>query len=48
MDPSSYYARPVAWLVANDITTGTTPTTYAPDAPVTRAQLATFLYRLAA
>ena len=48
VDPSSYYARPVAWLVANDITTGTTPTTYAPDAPVTRAQLATFLYRLAA
>ena len=48
IDPSSYYAQPVAWLVANDITTGTTPTTYAPDAPVTRAQLATFLYRLAA
>jgi len=46
VDPDSYYAQPVAWLVENDITTGTTPTTYEPDAPVTRAQLATFLYRL--
>ena len=44
----SYYAQPVAWLVANNITTGITPTTYQPDAPVTRAQLATFLWRYAA
>ncbi len=48
VNPNAYYAQPVAWLVDNDITTGTSPTTYTPDAPVTRAQLATFLYRLAA
>ncbi len=31
----------------NGITSGTTPTTYSPGMPVTRGQLATFLYRLA-
>ena len=31
----------------NGITTGTSPTTFSPSAPVTRGQLATFLYRLA-
>ena len=37
--------QPVAWMVANEITTGTGPTTFAPDEPLTRGQLATFLYR---
>jgi murein DD-endopeptidase MepM/ murein hydrolase activator NlpD len=35
----------IAWLVYAGVTTGTSPTTYAPDAPVTRAQLAAFLHR---
>ncbi len=48
VEPDSYYAEPVTWLVDQNITTGTSPTTYDPDAPVTRAQLATFLWRLAA
>ena len=37
--------QPVAWMFRSGITTGTSPTTFAPDEPVTRGQLATFLYR---
>ncbi len=44
--PDDWFAIPVAWLAANGITTGTTPTTFSPDDPVTRAQMATFLWRL--
>jgi hypothetical protein len=43
----SFYEKAVAWLVEQKITTGTTPTTYSPEDPVTRAQMATFLWRLA-
>ena len=32
-------------MAANKITTGTTPTTFAPGATLTRAHLITFLYR---
>ena len=37
----------VAWLVSERITTGTSTTTFSPDAGVTRGQLAAFLWRLA-
>ena len=37
--------RAVAWLAAESITTGTGHTTFSPDEPITRAQLAAFLYR---
>ena len=33
------------WAVANGVTSGTSATTFEPDAPVTRAQVVTFLYR---
>ena len=36
---------PVTWMVDHDITTGTTPTTFSPDAYVTRGQLAAFFHR---
>ena len=42
---ANWQQQAVAWLVANNITTGTSPTTFAPNQPVTRGQLATFLYR---
>lgn len=42
---ASWQQAPVAWMVANDITTGTSQTTYSPDEPVTRGQLATFFHR---
>ncbi|MDG1367819.1 MAG: S-layer homology domain-containing protein [Acidimicrobiales bacterium] len=44
---SRYYAKAVDWLFDRGITTGTTSTTFSPEAPVTRGQLATFLWRLA-
>ncbi len=37
--------RAVAWLFGKSITTGTSATTFSPDDPVTRGQLATFLHR---
>ena len=42
---SAYYAKAVAWAVENGITTGTSDTTFSPDAPCTRGQSMTFLYR---
>ena len=42
---SSYYNEAVQWAVANGVTSGTSATTFEPDAPVTRAQVVTFLYR---
>ena len=41
------YEKAVLWAVENDITTGTTPTTFEPYAPLTRGQVVTFLYRAA-
>ena len=36
---------PVGWMLEEGITTGTSPTTFSPDAPATRGQLAAFLHR---
>jgi len=44
--PASYADAAIRWLVRYGITTGTGPGTYSPLAPVTRGQMATFLYRL--
>lgn len=41
----AYYAKAVLWAVENSITNGTTATTFSPDAPCTRAQAVTFLFR---
>ena len=41
----AYYAEAVRWAVSEGITTGTTATTFSPDATVTRAQAITFIYR---
>ena len=41
----SYYAKAVAWAVEHGITSGTGSGTFDPDAPCTRAQSMTFLYR---
>ena len=40
-----YYADAVLWAVKEAITTGTTRTTFSPDAECTRAQIVTFLWR---
>ena len=42
---TAYYAGAVLWAVKEDITKGTTNTTFSPNADCTRAQIVTFLYR---
>lgn len=44
---SAYYYDAVAWAVENGITSGTTATTFSPNAACTRAQTVTFLWRAA-
>ena len=41
----SYYYDAVLWAVRENITKGTTSTTFSPDADCTRAQIVTFLWR---
>ena len=41
----AYYYQAVLWALENDITTGTSATTFGPDKPCTRAQVVTFLWR---
>ena len=43
----AYYYDAVLWAVEKGITSGTSATTFAPDATVTRGQTVTFLYRAA-
>ena len=43
---SDYFYNPVIWAVQNEITKGTTSTTFSPDQGCTRAQVITFLWRL--
>ena len=44
---SAYYHDPVLWAVANNVTNGTSATTFSPDEGCTRAQVVTFLWRAA-
>ena len=44
---SAFYSEPVAWAVANNITSGTSPATFSPDEGCTRGQVVTFLWRAA-
>ena len=45
--PGKYYTHAVIWAFQNGIVNGTTPTTFEPEEPVTREQIATILYRQA-
>ena len=47
VSPESYYAQAVSWAAAEGITSGTTATTFSPEATVTRGQMVTFLFRYA-
>ena len=44
---SAYYYDAVLWAAEKGITGGTSATAFSPDAPCTRAQMATFLWRTA-
>ena len=41
----AYYSDAILWAVENGITAGTSAGTFAPNAPCTRAQIVTFLWR---
>ena len=41
----AYYAEAVEWAVENDITSGTSKTTFSPQSVCNRAQMVTFLWR---
>lgn len=44
--PNSDFAKAIAWAKENEITAGTSNTTYSPSKPCTRSQMAMFLWRL--
>lgn len=41
----AYFAKAVLWAAENGVTSGTSATTFSPEATCTRAQVVTFLYR---
>ena len=43
--PGQWYTDAIAWAQANGVVNGVTATTFAPDAPVTREQIAAILWR---
>ena len=45
VDARAYYADAVAWAVEENVTQGTSATTFSPDTTCTRGQIVTFLYR---
>ena len=46
VDAGTWYSEPVAWLVSQGITTGTSPGCFSPADEVTRGQIVTFMFRL--
>ena len=46
VSPESSFAKAIAWVKEQGITVGTSDTTYSPDQPCTRGQMAAFLWRL--
>ena len=47
VDANQWYAKAVAWAAANGVVNGTSPTTFNPNDPITREQMAAILYRYA-
>ena len=45
MQETDYFCKAVLWAVENGITNGTGADAFSPDAPVTRGQMLTFLWR---
>lgn len=45
VDSNAYYANAVQWAVTNEVTYGTSTTTFSPENDCTRAQIVTLLYR---
>jgi len=47
VDRNAYYYQALLWAISEGITTGVSETSFAPNATCTRAQMVTFLYRMA-
>lgn len=47
IEPNAYYTEAVAWAVDQGITSGTSATTFSPNAACTRGQIVTFLWNVA-
>ena len=47
VSPMDYYYKAVLWAAESDVTQGTGPSTFSPLLTCTRAQVVTFLYRIA-
>lgn len=47
MESGTWYTEAVRWAASEGVVTGTSATTFEPDAPVTREQFAAILYRYA-
>ena len=45
VNPGDWFRDAVAWMVNEGITTGTTATTFSPEKPVTRGEMAAFMWR---
>ncbi len=45
VNPGHFFYKAVLWAVENDITSGTSDTTFSPTQPCNRAQVVTFLYK---
>ena len=48
LEDQSYYEAAVHWATENQIVSGTDTTTFSPNEPITREQMAAILYRYAA
>lgn len=44
---NQWYSDAICWAAQNGVVNGVTPTTFVPQAPITREQIATILYRYA-
>lgn len=45
VEEDAYYYKAMLWAVENDITFGTSETTFSPDSPCSRGEIVTFLWR---
>ena len=45
VDPSRYYAGPLAWAISKGVVQGTSPSTFEPYRPMSRAEFATIIWR---
>lgn len=45
VSPTSYYCPYIAWATSRGVVSGTSETTFSPDSPITREQMATIMFK---